>query len=169
MWSDLLTWGPDVPMVKPEGPPFPLALQSGGWQPPSRPPVKVPAGDSLPQQAASLPPLSQISWASQTNQLHSGCLNKQQHNSLAQSPSWGILSGPLSPPLPPRPKPLSGKSSPSRDNDSALTVGTFARLNVYRHLVKCPRPSFQRTIPPHRVCLSRQSQIRGGLSPLFKS
>lgn len=58
---------------------------------------------SPPQQAASLPPLSQISWASQTNQLHSGCLNKQRHNSLAQSPSWGIPSGPLSPPPPPTP------------------------------------------------------------------
>lgn len=69
----------------------------------------------------------------------------------------------------PHPKPLSGKSSPSTDNDSALTVGTFARLNVCRHLVKCPRPSFQRTIPPRCVCLSRQSQIRRGLPPFSKS
>lgn len=52
--------------IKPEGPLFPLALQSGSWQPPSQTPVKVPACDSLPQQAVSLPPLSQTSWASQT-------------------------------------------------------------------------------------------------------
>jgi hypothetical protein len=78
----------------------------------------------------------------------------------------------LSPPPPPTPTTshFQGRAAPARrDNGLRVNVGSFPCLNVCRHLVKCLRPSFQRTIPPHRcVCLSRQSQIRRGCS-LFKS
>lgn len=161
--------GPDVPTVKPEGPPFPLALQSGSWQTPSQTPVKVPAGDSLPQQAISLPPLSQTSWASQTIPITLRLFKQTAAQFPSPEPQLRDSLGPTLTTSLPHPKPLSGKSSLSRDNGSASTVGSFTCLNVCRHLVKCPRPSFQRTIPPRCVCLSRQSQIRGRLPPFFKS
>lgn len=137
--------------------------------------------NSVPQQAASLPPLFQTSWASQTIPITLR-LFKQ---TAAQFPSpdpqlrgslWAALitstptTSTLPPPLPTITLPATSREEwpHQRQWDYELAVGSFLCLNVCRHLVKCLRPRFQRTTPlHHRACLSRQSQIRRGL-PSFQ-
>lgn len=131
--------------------------------------------NSVPQLAASLPPLSQTSWASQTIPITLRLFKQTAAQFPSPDPQLrdSLWAPPPSPPsAPPHTSTASHfqrRVAPAETMAGELTVGSFPCLNVCRHLVKCLRPTFQRTTPPHhRACLSRQSQIRRGLLSLQK-
>lgn len=90
--------------------------------------------------------------------------SSQQRNSPAQSPSGGIPLSPLSPP-PPQPQ-----ATFRQDNGCAFAVGSFAHLNVCRHLVKCPWAKLPKDNTP-TLSLFKQRIIpaKRRLPSLFKS
>lgn len=145
---------------------LPTGFAIRGWQLASQPAVQVPAGDSLPSKLPPFPRFPKHLGRLKQSQLHSGCLNKQQHNSPAQSP--GIPLGPLSPPPPPTPSTFR-QEQPEQKQWLCINSGQFYSSQCLQTLGKVSQAKFLRdNTSTLRLFKQAIPDKRGVASPLQK-